>query len=410
MAARLRRMHKDISAKEHIHNIQKKNKTTWTRDLRYIGIVGFIIGLLFCIFYFSESIPLVVLSSLIAYLLHPAAKFLAEKLHINMNLSVIIVYVVLALLIVAAVIFITPRINQGINNFFQNDWPVLQASIEELIEELETRIDRLVIEKDLNIDMSEPLNAIQEAIHSFRGDGISFSKMFPDFNSLFQKILSVSSTILGKIISLSVVLVTSILASIRLCSDGHLLKNTITGMFKEKYRDEVTELLNRISNVWSRYFAGERKLMFCVGILSFIYFILGLRWAVVLGLIAGFCEIIPNIGPVLAAVPAVIIAFIFGSSRFPVNNFVVALLTAAAATFIQQAENVFIAPHVMSNALELHPVVLLLRMMALSAKLGFIGAVFAAPLLGMFKELIIFLIAKLKEEPPYPELLPDDPL
>ena len=163
--------------------------------------------------------------------------------------------------------------------------------------------------------------------------------------------------------------------------------------------------MHRIHLVWDSYFAGELKLMLFIGVITFLaYLLLGIRWALLLGVIAGFCEVVPNIGPILAAVPAVLSALIFGSRWIPLNNFVIVLLVVVVSVAIQQTENIFLVPHIMGNALELHPVVIIIGIMALSSRLGILGAIFAAPMIALAKEILYFIIYKIRQQDPYPEL------
>ena len=58
----------------------------------------------------------------------------------------------------------------------------------------------------------------------------------------------------------------------------------------------------------------------------------------------------------------------------------------------------------MGNALELHPVIIIIGIMALSSRLGILGAVFAAPMIALTKEVLYFIIKKIKKQDPYPEI------
>lgn len=195
------------------------------------------------------------------------------------------------------------------------------------------------------------------------------------------------------------------MASMYFCMDGHKLGGYIINLFENKYQPEIRELMHRIRMVWDSYFAGELKLMLYIGLITFaVYSLLGIRWAILLGVIAGFCEVVPNIGPILAALPAFISALIFGSSWIPLNNVVVAILAVVAAVLIQQTENIFLVPHIMGNALELHPVVIIIGILVLSSRMGFLGAVFAAPIIALVKEILYFVLSKVKKIDPYPEL------
>ena len=377
----------------------------WSNGLRYIALVGVVIVIVFLAYFMRGSITLLVISALVAYLLNPIARFFNKKLHLNRNLSVVLVYILLIIVIIVAVSNIIPGITQSIQTFFTRDLPIVVDTFEEYLENFEQQINDLAERTGTNIDVSQPFESVKKWLNSIRPETLDIGYIIPDLSSTLKTVLSFSTNIVSQILAWLILAVTAIMSSIHMCRDGHKLPGFVVGLFEEKYQPEVRELINRITKVWSRYFAGELKLMLWIGLITFVvYMVLGIRWALLLSVIAGFCEVIPTIGPILATVPAVISALIFGSSYIPLSNIVIAVLVVIASILIQQTENVFLVPHIMGSALELHPVVLLIGILALSSRLGVIGALFAAPLIALSKELLSFVIHKIKLEDPYPEI------
>jgi predicted PurR-regulated permease PerM len=113
--------------------------------------------------------------------------------------------------------------------------------------------------------------------------------------------------------------------------------------------------------------------MTTIGVLSYIgYLILGLNYALPLAMIAGILEIVPNIGPILTAVIASLVAL-------TISPFT-AVLTILFSLLIQQLENNFITPKVMKEAVGLNPIVTIFTI-AMGAKLaGIGGAILAVPI------------------------------
>ena len=96
--------------------------------------------------------------------------------------------------------------------------------------------------------------------------------------------------------------------------------------------------------------------MLIVGILSYLgYVIVGLPYAIALGVIAGLLELVPNVGPTVAAIPAIIVGFSI-SSAHGIGALVVAIL-------VQQLENNLIVPKVMQKTTGLNPIITLLSIM-----------------------------------------------
>src|SRR6056297_730186 len=109
-----------------------------------------------------------------------------------------------------------------------------------------------------------------------------------------------------------------------------------------------------------------------VGLLIFIGLsLLNIQYAIVLGLLAALFEFIPYVGPILAAIPAVLIAFIKGP--------IFALLALALYILIQQVENYILAPQIMKRAVALNPIVVIIVLLIGYKMGGFIGVILAVP-------------------------------
>ncbi|HVC92965.1 MAG TPA: AI-2E family transporter [Pirellulales bacterium] len=138
-------------------------------------------------------------------------------------------------------------------------------------------------------------------------------------------------------------------------------------------REEATELALGVEEKVGAYLRGQSILCVTVAILSLIvYWWLGLPQALPLALIAGVLEAVPMLGPVLGAVPALLVAATTDSSK------VVWVLLAAVV--IQQLENYLLAPRVMDKSVGVHPVVTLLAIAGFGALFGLAGAILAIPL------------------------------
>ncbi len=378
----------------------------WTNGVRYIALVSLIVIFILCGYLIRGSLTLIILAALVAYLLSPVVRFFHTRLRIPRNLAIAIAYILLVFLISFAVSNIIPMITQAVRNFISIDWPQVLFAIEEYIEHLAEEIDTAKFSLGgFNFDFSAPLDSLLKSIHSLREESINIDSLIPDLSTTARQIFSISTNVFGQIMTALIMILTTVMASLYFCRDGHKVWNYVIDMFEEKYQPEISELLHRLRIVWGSYFAGELKLMLYIAVITFVvYFAMGLRWALLLGLIAGFCEVVPNIGPILATVPAIISALIFGSSWIPLNNVIIAILVVVASVIIQQTENIFLVPHIMGTALELHPVIIIIGIMALSSRLGILGAIFAAPMIALAKEILYFIIKKIKRQDPYPEI------
>lgn len=137
--------------------------------------------------------------------------------------------------------------------------------------------------------------------------------------------------------------------------------------------EKVKKLIMRIEDKLGSWLRGQLVLSVIIGLLSYVGLtILNIPYALPLSLIAGVLEVIPVMGPIISAIPAVIIA----AAIYPFLG----LGVAAMYFVIQQLENHLIVPQVMQRAVGLNPLVVILAIAIGSKLLGFAGALLAVPL------------------------------
>lgn len=378
----------------------------WSDTVRYIALIMIIIFLIVMVYIARGSLTLIFMAAIIAYILSPLVRFQVRVLRFKQSFAVFISYLLLIVLFIVLVSLVLPLIAEKTQGFLAADWPTVITSIDgwlgDLILELDVNQPKIM---DFELDLTVPLVELRKAINSFDISRINVSSLVPDFSSMLQSVISVSANIVGTIFGILITVLTTVMASIHFCNDGWKLKQWIPSLFREPYRPEIEELLRRLFGVWNNYFAGQIKLMLFIGITTFIVCsVLGLKWALLLGIIAGFCEVVPNIGPIIACFPAVLSALIFGSEWIPLSNFLMAVVSVGAYILIQQLENILVVPRVMGSALDIHPVVITLGILILSSRLGLLGALLASPLIGLMKEVLGYLLCKIRKEDPFPEI------
>lgn len=142
--------------------------------------------------------------------------------------------------------------------------------------------------------------------------------------------------------------------------------------------------INQLEKKLGGWVRGQLLLMLFVGLLSYIgLMFLGVEFAIPLAFLAGILEIVPSIGPTLSAVPAILVAL--GSSP------VLALAVAALYFVIQQVENNFLVPKVMSKAVGLSPLVVIVALLVGLKLAGIAGAVLAIPAVLLIEVIVMDL-------------------
>ncbi len=150
------------------------------------------------------------------------------------------------------------------------------------------------------------------------------------------------------------------------------LKRLFRNVAPEAYQPYLVDLFSRMEKAIGYWVRGQLILSLVVAVTVYVMLsILGVKYALILAVTAGLFESIPFIGPVIAAVPAVLIAM--------TNSLMLGLLTAAAYLVMQQTENHILVPKIMQKTTGLHPIVSIFSLLIGAKVAGLIGALLAIP-------------------------------
>lgn len=141
-------------------------------------------------------------------------------------------------------------------------------------------------------------------------------------------------------------------------------------------RPEAERIEREAALLFGRYIRGQLLLGAIIGTTSgVVYALLGVPYAVFLGVLAGVLELLPIVGPIVAGAAAALVSL---TQPFPLVLWVV-----VAAILIQQLENHLLVPRISGGAVGLHPLAALLAVLAGAEVAGILGAIFAVPLTGL---------------------------
>ena len=182
--------------------------------------------------------------------------------------------------------------------------------------------------------------------------------------------------------------------------DRERLPRAVRAAIPETWHADADNVLNLLALTGGRWVRGQLLLgaaIFAATLvgLSALYFAgfteFG-RFTLVLAVVAGVLEWFPIIGPIIAAVPALLV----GISISPAAALAVVILYVA----IQQLENNLLVPKVMGDAVDLHPAVLIVALVVGAALFGIGGAILAAPTVAIGRDLYRYTFQRLRDRPP----------
>jgi predicted PurR-regulated permease PerM len=208
----------------------------------------------------------------------------------------------------------------------------------------------------------------------------SFTQYIPTVTENFFKIAT-------GVFSNAVFVISTLFFGFYLLLQEHELKAVFLRFFEEEKAHLIHATIEKAQKQMNAWFWGELTLMTVVGLMTFIGLnIIGMKYALALAVLAGMMEIIPNIGPVLSAVPAVLIGF----AQSPLMG------GAAIALYIvvQQLENNLIVPIIMKNAVGLNPIITLVALVVGGRVGGVLGVFLAIPAYLLIEVIMSELILK----------------
>ena len=163
--------------------------------------------------------------------------------------------------------------------------------------------------------------------------------------------------------------------------DGPRTIQSLLLLAPKEQRAGAGELIAAMSSKLNFYIAGQGVLCLTVAVMALAaYLLIGLPNALVLALVAGVMELIPLVGPLLGAIPAMAIALAIAPSKL--------IWVIVATLIIQQIENAVLVPRVMRKAVGVNPFISLLAIFAFGSLFGFAGALMAVPLAAIIQLLL----------------------
>ena len=160
--------------------------------------------------------------------------------------------------------------------------------------------------------------------------------------------------------------------------DIEYFKNQFILVLPKTKRTKFIVLIRDIDNVFGKYIRGQIIIASFVGIFTTIALILiKVKYAVILGIFAGIANIIPYFGPFIGIVPTILFALLDSTGK--------ALYAAGAFILIQQLESGFLTPKIIGRSVGIHPVYVIMSLIAGGKLFGVIGLIMAVPVLAAIK-------------------------
>jgi predicted PurR-regulated permease PerM len=309
--------------------------------------------------------PPMILAVVIVYLLNPVVSAM-ERRGVGRGWATLITYVVIVGVMAIALRFLVPVIANQVSGF--------AGAAPDLLERTQDWLN------DLNRRFNLNLNA-EEAIQSLGpsgGGGQFISQLFSFTAGVLHGVL---------------VFVIGLLAAFYLTVDLPKIRRTAMAAVPPRHADEVRSVMSDMGRAVGGYFRGQLLVALFVGLAStLVLYIVGLPYWALVGGLSGLFNLIPLIGPFLAGGIALFIAFTTSSSEGLMHldpGLPLALGASLGLLLVQQIDNHIITPNIIGRTVSLHPVTVMLALLAAGSIFGLPGMLLAVPVVGSAKVLVL---------------------
>ncbi len=326
-----------------------------------------------------DSVRPFIVGLLLVYLLDIPVRWLVRR-GLRRTVAIILVYIAaLVIFIEFMALTLTPLVNEILR--FIEEFPKLAESLNARLQDLTELYSRL----EIPVAIRDWIDGVIAGIGQGGGEvgtGVDLSFLLP--------LVTGAGSLIGAIFGYVILPVWVFY----LLKDRVSLAASFDRALPAAWRFDTLVVLRSVERVLSQWVRAQFVLGFAVGAFTFIGLLLLSRfvdpifgrYALLLSVIAGILELLPIIGPIIAAVPAVLIAATAGPEA--------AIAALILYTLVQQIENNFLVPKIQGDATELHPAAVMFAIIIGGALGGLVGAILALPVAAAGRDVVRYLFRR----------------
>ena len=303
---------------------------------------------------FADIITMLFLAWLLAFLLNPITK-VGVSYRIPHAISVLLVYLSLLLAFVLAAIVAVPVITDQLTQLAQN-WPTYADQLQGWVASLSAQLAK----RNISIESLYDQNMLSQRLEQVG-------------TIAAQNALAVATETATAIFRVMIILI----FSVYMLLDGARMLERVITLVPNNRRDEVHYFLESVDRSFGGFLRGQliQALIYGAGTAA-VMALFGMNYTLIVSIFAGAMMLIPFLGPVLSIIPVIIIALL----QLPFTS---ALLVIAILVGLQIVVMNVIAPKIMSDALGMHPLLVLLAVLVGTKVAGISGAFFGVPVVAV---------------------------
>ncbi len=341
-----------------LERIRRAGQASWA----FVGLAALLTLIGFVFWYFRVIFPPLMLAGAIVFILNPVVTWLQRR-RVPRAAGTALTYLGLVGAVFLVGVLVAPLASdQGRD--LADRWPEIRDDVETWIND--------VSERSKEDDWLVEIPSVAELEDEFGSNGTE------DVGDQLETVRDFGL----RVFHVALIIILAPILAFYLLVDLPHLRRVAESLVPENAKPEVLLLGRRLNRAIGGFFRGQLLVAAIVGtMVSIGLAIIDLKFWLIVGMIAGVFNMVPLIGPYIGAVPGVIIAL-------TTRDFSTALWVVAIMTGAQQIDNHFVTPNVMQRAVKLHPVTVMLALLAGGTLFGFFGLLIAVPTAAVGKILL----------------------
>ncbi len=348
-----------------------KSKTHfWTLQILLVLLIIYVstkVSFLFepIIVFASTLFTPILIAGILYFIFNPIVRFLEKKL--PRTLSILLIYLVFVAFIGFVLSAVGPVFTKQVTDLFN--------SIPSYVKQIQIFIKQMSNSQWFTWMMNQDFVSVAK-IESSIGEYLT---------SLPENITGSLSSVFGVVTNIAITAVTVPFILFYMLKDGNRFPNLAVKILPDKYKNEGLKIFKDLYETLAAYIQGQLIVCMFVGTACFIgFWIAGVKYALILGVIIAVTNIIPYVGPFLGATPAVIIAFLDS----PTKAFIALIIVVA----VQQTDGNLLSPLIIGRRLNTHPLTIILLLIGAGSFGGILGMILAVPAYALLKAFTLNIV------------------
>ncbi len=320
---------------------------------------------------FREIIPPIIIAIIIAYILSPIVNFLQKRTHLPRTLVLLFTYIIGMAIIISIPILLFPILT--------DDLATLQVNTQQIMAKVEAALAQQYQVAGFTF---HPTDLLNQAIGALQG--------------IVQPIVGQTVSIAMRVVSSIIWIIFIIVISFYLTKDGAAVEGWFTSHLTPTFLPDYKWIRDEINQIWGAFFRGQLLLATVVAILFILLgYLIGLPFALAMGILAGILEFLPSLGHGIWLVIAALLSYFLGSTWIPIPHWAFALIVIGIHLVFEQFDLNFLIPRIVGRRVHLPPLVVILGIVSGALLAGILGIPLAAPTIASARVIGRYIFANL---------------